>query len=150
MLRDWPADWKKSGCSFNRREAAWLLRRVSHDEWTDEELARGCDGLGLPRLQHPDLGWPHQELLQQLLLPGCRFARLPDELRRMPCHLLLRVQHEVLHVHVLLPKQVTPYRIDFPKVNLKNVKNVRMAIKASLVPASADPVIGVMNQKVDG
>jgi hypothetical protein len=78
---------------------------VSHDEWTDEELARGCDGLGLPRLQHPDLGWPHQELLQQLLLPGCRFARLPDELRRMPCHLLLRVQHEVLHVHVLLPLQ---------------------------------------------
>jgi hypothetical protein len=51
--------------------------------------------------------------------------------------------------HVLLPKQVTPYRIDFPKVNLKNVKNVRMAVKATLVPASADPVIGVMNQKVD-
>jgi hypothetical protein len=51
--------------------------------------------------------------------------------------------------HVLLPKQVTPYRIDFPNVNLKNVKNVRMAIKATLVPASADPVIGVMNQKVD-
>ena len=51
--------------------------------------------------------------------------------------------------HVLLPKQVTPYRIDFPNVNLKNVKNVRMAVKATLVPASADPVIGVMNQKVD-
>jgi hypothetical protein len=51
--------------------------------------------------------------------------------------------------HILLPKQVTPYRIDFPKVNLKNVKNVRMNVKATLVPASADPVIGVMNQKVD-
>ena len=51
--------------------------------------------------------------------------------------------------HVLLPKQVTPYRIDFPNLNLKNVKNVRMDVKASLVPASADPVIGVMNQKVD-
>jgi len=51
--------------------------------------------------------------------------------------------------HVLLPKQVTPYRIDFPNLNIKDVKNVRMDVKASLVPASADPVIGVMNQKVD-
>ncbi len=51
--------------------------------------------------------------------------------------------------HVLLPKQVTPYRIDFPNLSLKNVKNVRMDVKATLVPASADPVIGVMNQKVD-
>jgi hypothetical protein len=51
--------------------------------------------------------------------------------------------------HVLLPKQVTPYRIDFPNLNLKNVKNVRMDVKATLVPASADPVIGVMNQRID-
>jgi len=51
--------------------------------------------------------------------------------------------------HVLLPKQVTPYRIDFPNVNLSKVKNVRMDMKAALVPASADPVIGVMNQKID-
>jgi hypothetical protein len=51
--------------------------------------------------------------------------------------------------HVLLPKQVTPYRIDFPNVDLSKVKNVRMDVKAALVPASADPVIGVMNQKLD-
>jgi hypothetical protein len=51
--------------------------------------------------------------------------------------------------HVLLPKQVSPYRVDFPKINLKNVKNVRMDVKVTLVPASADPVIGVMNQKLD-
>ena len=51
--------------------------------------------------------------------------------------------------HVLLPKQVTPYRIDFPNLNLKKVKNVHMDVKATLVPASADPVIGVMNQKID-
>lgn len=51
--------------------------------------------------------------------------------------------------HVLLPKQVTPYRIDFPNLSLKNVKNVRMDVKAGLVPASADPVIGVMNQRID-
>ena len=51
--------------------------------------------------------------------------------------------------HVLLPKQVSPYRIDFPNISLKNVKNVRMDVKATLTPASADPVIGVMNQKIE-
>ena len=52
-------------------------------------------------------------------------------------------------LHVLLPKQVSPYRIDFPHVDLGKVKNVRMNVKASLVPASSDPVIGVMNQKLE-
>ena len=50
---------------------------------------------------------------------------------------------------MLLPKQVTPYRIDFPNVELQSVKNVQMDIKTTLVPASADPVIGVMNQSID-
>jgi hypothetical protein len=52
-------------------------------------------------------------------------------------------------LHVLLPKQVTPYRVDFPHVRLGKVKNVRMDVKATLVPASSDPVIGVMNQKLE-
>lgn len=51
--------------------------------------------------------------------------------------------------HVLLPKQVSPYRVDFPMISLSKVKNVRMDVKATLVPASSDPVIGVMNQKID-
>jgi hypothetical protein len=51
--------------------------------------------------------------------------------------------------HILLPKQVSPYRIDFPNIDLKSVKNVRMDVKAALVPASADPVIGIMNQHLD-
>lgn len=51
-------------------------------------------------------------------------------------------------LHVLLPKQVTPYRIDFPNIDLQRIKNVSMDIKTSLVPASADPVIGVMDQKI--
>ena len=52
-------------------------------------------------------------------------------------------------LHVLLPKQVTPYRIDFPHLSLSKVKNVRMDVKATLVPASSDPVIGVMNQTLE-
>ncbi|HEV2116917.1 MAG TPA: hypothetical protein VGR48_12870, partial [Terriglobales bacterium] len=49
--------------------------------------------------------------------------------------------------HTLLPKQVSPYRIDFPGYNLSQVKSVRMDAKAMLVPASADPVIAVMDQR---
>lgn len=52
-------------------------------------------------------------------------------------------------LHVLLPKQVSPYRIDFPHLSLSKAKNIRMDVKATLVPASSDPVIGVMNQKID-
>ena len=51
--------------------------------------------------------------------------------------------------HVLLPKQVSPYRIDFPGVRMDAVKQVRMDARALLVPASADPVIEVNQQKLE-
>ncbi|HEX5433114.1 MAG TPA: hypothetical protein VFY05_02660, partial [Candidatus Angelobacter sp.] len=51
--------------------------------------------------------------------------------------------------HVLLPKEIAPYRIDFPGVRLSQVKAANMKPNSLLVPASADPVIGVMHQKVE-
>ena len=51
--------------------------------------------------------------------------------------------------HVLLPKQVTPYRIDFPNMRMEKIKSVRMDTKALLVAASADPVIEVNQQKLE-
>jgi hypothetical protein len=50
--------------------------------------------------------------------------------------------------HILLPKQVSPYRIDFPGYKLQQIKSVRMDAKSLLVPASADPVIEVTQQKL--
>jgi hypothetical protein len=50
--------------------------------------------------------------------------------------------------HTLLPKQVSPYRIDFPGIRIAQVKSVRMDARPLLVPASADPVITVANQAV--
>ncbi len=50
--------------------------------------------------------------------------------------------------HILLPSQVTPYRIDFPRLRLNQFKQVRMEANVAAVPASADPVIGVMNQRL--
>jgi hypothetical protein len=51
--------------------------------------------------------------------------------------------------HVLLPKEVSPYRIDFPGVKLADLKSVRMKPDSMLVPASADPVIGVLHQRIE-
>ena len=51
--------------------------------------------------------------------------------------------------HTLLPKEISPFRIDFPNVPLSKVKNVRMQPNSMLVPASADPVIGVLHQRVE-
>jgi hypothetical protein len=51
--------------------------------------------------------------------------------------------------HVLLPKEISPYRIDFPGVKKTDVKSVRMTHDWMLVPASADPVIGVLHQRIE-
>ncbi len=50
--------------------------------------------------------------------------------------------------HVLLPKQVSPFRIDFHNIRLAQVDSVRIQPTTALVPASADPVIGVEDQKL--
>jgi len=51
--------------------------------------------------------------------------------------------------HTLLPKEISPFRIDFPKVKMSTVKSVRMQPNSMLVPASADPTIGVLHQRVE-
>ena len=51
--------------------------------------------------------------------------------------------------HLLLPKQVTPFLISFPGVDLSQVSSVRMEPTASLIAASADPVIAIEDQKLN-
>ncbi len=50
--------------------------------------------------------------------------------------------------HLLLPKQVTPFLIKFPNVELSEVGSVRMAPLSTLVSASADPVIEIDNEQL--
>lgn len=52
--------------------------------------------------------------------------------------------------HTLLPKQVTPFLIRFPGVDLSDVGSIRMQPLSVLVSASADPVIEVQNQQYNG
>jgi hypothetical protein len=51
--------------------------------------------------------------------------------------------------HVLLPKQVTPFLIDFPNISLSGVGGVRMTPFTTLVPASADPIIELDNEHLN-
>jgi hypothetical protein len=48
--------------------------------------------------------------------------------------------------HVLLPKEISPFRIDFPNVSRSRIQSVHMQPNAMLVPASTDPVMGVIHQ----
>jgi len=52
--------------------------------------------------------------------------------------------------HILLPKQVTPFRIDFQNVRLSAVDSIRMDPSSNLIAASADPVIELEDQKLAG
>jgi hypothetical protein len=51
--------------------------------------------------------------------------------------------------HVLLPKQVTPFFINFPDAQLSDVASIRMTPFSTLVPASADPVIAIDNEHLN-
>ena len=51
--------------------------------------------------------------------------------------------------HLLLPKQVTPFLIQFPGRPLSEVSSIRMTPTATLVSASADPVIEIDNQRLN-
>lgn len=51
--------------------------------------------------------------------------------------------------HVLLPKQVTPFLIAFHDVAMSQIDSIHMEPSATLVSASADPVIAIENQRLN-
>jgi hypothetical protein len=52
-------------------------------------------------------------------------------------------------LHVLLPGQSTPFRLDFPGVSFSNVKKVRLQPSSALVSASSDPQINVEDPRLE-
>lgn len=52
--------------------------------------------------------------------------------------------------HLLLPRQVTPFLIQFHNVALSQVDSIHMQPDATLVAASADPVIEIEDQHLNG
>ena len=51
--------------------------------------------------------------------------------------------------HLLLPKQVTPFRINFPDKQLSDVGSIMMSPFSSLVSDAAGPVIAIDNEKIN-
>ena len=51
--------------------------------------------------------------------------------------------------HTLLPKQVTPFRIEFASIQRNQVKDVRVSVNAQAVSASADPIVTVLNPHIE-
>jgi hypothetical protein len=51
--------------------------------------------------------------------------------------------------HILLPRQVTPFLIEFHNVALSRVDSVRMQPSSTLIAASADPVIEIEDQHMN-
>ena len=51
--------------------------------------------------------------------------------------------------HILLPKQVTPFLIEFHNVSLSQVDSVHMQPSSTLVAASADPVVEIEDQHLN-
>jgi hypothetical protein len=51
--------------------------------------------------------------------------------------------------HILLPRQVTPFLIEFHNVALSWVDSVRMQPSSTLIAASADPVIEIEDQHMN-
>lgn len=51
--------------------------------------------------------------------------------------------------HLLLPKQVTPFRINFPNRQLSDVGSIKMTPFSSLVSGAAGPVIAIDDEKIN-
>jgi hypothetical protein len=51
--------------------------------------------------------------------------------------------------HILLPRQVTPFLIEFHNVALSRVDSIHMQPSSSLIAASADPVIEIQDQHLN-
>jgi hypothetical protein len=51
--------------------------------------------------------------------------------------------------HQLLPGEKTPFRIDFPGVSREQVKNIKLTLNSSVIPASGDPIVSVINAKLE-
>lgn len=51
--------------------------------------------------------------------------------------------------HILLPRQVTPFLIEFHQMALSQVDSIRMQPSSSLIAASADPVIEIQDQRLN-
>ncbi len=87
------------------------------------------------------------EVVNEDVVPG--FAAINAQLVAKDGNVLAEESSFDKISHTLLPKEVSPFRIDFPGRKLAEIKSVRLNPNYLLIPASADPVIAVLHQRIE-
>ena len=125
-----------------------VIQRGPYDDWGVQNVdAPKMNIVSMNAIQNGDSVLVMGEIVNQDTVPG--FVSVGATLTGQNGS-VLGEESAFDHIsHTLLPKEVSPFRIDFPGVKLENVKSVRMNTNSLLVPASADPVISVEHQRVE-
>ncbi|MGH9617629.1 MAG: hypothetical protein ACRD28_12885 [Acidobacteriaceae bacterium] len=149
----WAVDWpivKKQQVPpqvFAVNYLRWdVIYRGPGDDW-------GAQDVGAPRVRIVDMHPVNRaagvvvlgELLNEDVLPA--FVSVRATLIAKDGSVIDSERSFDMISHTLLPKQVTPFLIRFPNVDLSQVGSIRMEPISVLVSASADPVVEVENQK---
>jgi hypothetical protein len=130
-----------------------VIHRGSDEDWGAQDVAApNVRIISMNALEQP-LGNGHRgvvimgEIVNQDTVPA--FATVNATLLGKNGETLAQETSFDKMSHTLLPKEVSPYRIDFPDIKLSQVKSVNMQPNALLVAASADPVIAVLHQRIE-
>ena len=125
-----------------------VINRGAEDDWGVQNVdTPQVRIVSMNALQRPDRVVILGEIVNEDTIPA--YINVGATLLRADGNALAQENSFDKISHTLLPKQVSPYRIDFPGIQLKDVKSVRMDAKSMLVPASADPVIEVNRQRLE-
>jgi hypothetical protein len=125
-----------------------VIQRGPHDDWGVQNVdSPKVNIVSMNAIQNGDSVIVMGEIVNQDTVPG--FVSVGASLIGQDGS-TLGEESAFDHIsHTLLPKEVSPFRIDFPGLKLDKVKSVRMRTNSLLVPASADPVISVEHQHID-
>jgi hypothetical protein len=126
-----------------------VIYRGSNDDW-------GAQDVDSPRVRIVDMHPTERadgivilgELLNEDVVPA--YVEVKATLLRSDGSAIATEDSFDEIAHVLLPKQVTPFRINFPGHRLSQVDSLRMQPSANLVAASADPIIEIQDQHLAG
>ena len=124
-----------------------IINRGAEDDWGVQNVdSPQVRILSMNALQRPDRIVIVEEVVNEDTVPA--YVNVGATLLRPDGSTFAQESSFDKISHTLLPKQVSPYRIDFPEARMNQVKSVRMDVKSLLVAASADPVIEVSDQRL--
>jgi len=122
-----------------------VINRGPGDDWGVQDVdAPSVRIVDMHPVQRADGVFVLGELLNQDVVPA--YVSVTATLQRQDGSAIATEDAFDRISHILLPKQVTPFLIEFPDASLASVRSIRMEPFSTLVSASADPVIEIDNQ----